>query len=206
MIYLLLLLLPLLRCCCRRVWRDEPERFEIEGRYPVLDAFRQARRAWKGEQRCSTPLAVTSSGSVGCTPDGCSTASRGLCCCASATRRVVVAESCCAEYGVTGEWLSAARSRLDADASTNKGSTSVDTACVHAARSRVSHISQVTTAAADLYTCCPAVAAAVPDMHTLGDRSAAGPWWQPPLLNTMAARTTAFFLECAAPTHCCCCY
>jgi hypothetical protein len=33
------------------VWRDEPERFELDGRFPVLDAFRQARRAWKGEQR-----------------------------------------------------------------------------------------------------------------------------------------------------------
>jgi broad specificity phosphatase PhoE len=29
-----------------RVWREEPERFCLGGRYPVLDAFRQARRAW----------------------------------------------------------------------------------------------------------------------------------------------------------------
>ncbi|GBF93261.1 hypothetical protein Rsub_05993 [Raphidocelis subcapitata] len=28
-----------------RVWRDAPERFCLEGRYPVRDAFRQARRA-----------------------------------------------------------------------------------------------------------------------------------------------------------------
>uniref|UniRef100_A0A383WBQ0 Uncharacterized protein n=1 Tax=Tetradesmus obliquus TaxID=3088 RepID=A0A383WBQ0_TETOB len=34
-------------CCCCRVWRDEPERFELDGRFPVLDAFRQARAAWK---------------------------------------------------------------------------------------------------------------------------------------------------------------
>jgi hypothetical protein len=32
-----------------RVWREEPERFCLEGRYPVLDAFRQSRRAWTGE-------------------------------------------------------------------------------------------------------------------------------------------------------------
>ncbi|KAF8055096.1 2-carboxy-D-arabinitol-1-phosphatase [Scenedesmus sp. PABB004] len=30
-----------------RVWREEPERFCLDGRYPVLDAFRQARRAWQ---------------------------------------------------------------------------------------------------------------------------------------------------------------
>eukprot|EP00882_Tetradesmus_deserticola_P005779 GHRQ01006084.1.p2 GENE.GHRQ01006084.1~~GHRQ01006084.1.p2 ORF type:complete len:238 (+),score=69.41 GHRQ01006084.1:1155-1868(+) len=29
-----------------KVWRDEPERFELDGRSPVLDAFRQAHRAW----------------------------------------------------------------------------------------------------------------------------------------------------------------
>jgi hypothetical protein len=33
-----------------RVWRQEPERFCLDGRYPVLEAFRQARRAWKGGQ------------------------------------------------------------------------------------------------------------------------------------------------------------
>lgn len=33
-----------------RVWREEPERFCLDGRYPVLDAFRQSRRAWTGEQ------------------------------------------------------------------------------------------------------------------------------------------------------------
>jgi len=30
-----------------RVWRQEPEHFCLDGRYPVLDAFRQARQAWK---------------------------------------------------------------------------------------------------------------------------------------------------------------
>ncbi|KIZ00503.1 hypothetical protein MNEG_7462 [Monoraphidium neglectum] len=29
-----------------RVWREEPEHFCLEGRYPVRDAFRQAQRAW----------------------------------------------------------------------------------------------------------------------------------------------------------------
>jgi hypothetical protein len=31
-----------------RVWREEPERFELDGRFPVLDAFRQSRSAWTG--------------------------------------------------------------------------------------------------------------------------------------------------------------
>ena len=30
------------------VWRDAPERFALDGRYPVRDAFAQARRAWAG--------------------------------------------------------------------------------------------------------------------------------------------------------------
>lgn len=36
----------------RRVWREEPERFCLDGRYPVQDAWRQARRAWAGEPTC----------------------------------------------------------------------------------------------------------------------------------------------------------
>jgi hypothetical protein len=32
-----------------RVWREEPERFSLAGRYPVRDAFAQATRAWAGE-------------------------------------------------------------------------------------------------------------------------------------------------------------
>jgi hypothetical protein len=36
-----------------RVWREEPERFCLDGRYPVLDAFRQSRRAWTGEHGIS---------------------------------------------------------------------------------------------------------------------------------------------------------
>eukprot|EP00879_Flechtneria_rotunda_P010591 GHRR01011071.1.p1 GENE.GHRR01011071.1~~GHRR01011071.1.p1 ORF type:complete len:163 (+),score=77.95 GHRR01011071.1:2685-3173(+) len=34
-----------MHCLCR-VWREEPENFMLEGRLPVLDAFRQAKRAW----------------------------------------------------------------------------------------------------------------------------------------------------------------
>jgi hypothetical protein len=41
-----------------RVWREEPERFCLDGRYPVLDAFRQSRRAWTGEQTFSDSMAL----------------------------------------------------------------------------------------------------------------------------------------------------
>jgi hypothetical protein len=41
-----------------RVWREEPERFCLDGRYPVLDAFRQSRRAWTGEQRVAAVCLV----------------------------------------------------------------------------------------------------------------------------------------------------
>lgn len=37
------------RARTRRVWREEPEHFQLDGRFPVHDAFAQAHRAWAGE-------------------------------------------------------------------------------------------------------------------------------------------------------------
>jgi hypothetical protein len=41
---------PAVPCAMRRprVWREEPERFCLDGRYPVHDAFSQAAQAWRG--------------------------------------------------------------------------------------------------------------------------------------------------------------
>eukprot|EP00775_Hariotina_reticulata_P011973 gene11974-12116_t len=41
-----------------RVWREEPERFVLDGRHPVLDAFRQSRRAWHGRAAGADPVSL----------------------------------------------------------------------------------------------------------------------------------------------------
>lgn len=45
------------------VWREEPERFVLDGRHPVLDAFRQSRRAWHGRVAGADPVSLTTGSS-----------------------------------------------------------------------------------------------------------------------------------------------